>query len=197
MHIVPLHLHQTCFFSSSLRHYTIRYREKGESARWEYKDSTQRRLMIDTLSADSMYEFSVRITKGENEGKWSVSVFQRTPESGMLVEWNYETYRGFFFRPIILHLVGQKIHPCRKESSLTYLVCQQFFSSFSSYFLIPHFIIFIAFYSHLIFDSSFGHSSVMIAAFIPCHSSSCTVVQWSISIYCLARSSVFHLQPHT
>ncbi|XP_041814866.1 fibronectin type III domain-containing protein 1 [Chelmon rostratus] len=63
------------------RSYTIRYREKGESARWEYKDSTQRRLMIDTLSADSMYEFSVRISQGENHGKWSVSVFQRTPES--------------------------------------------------------------------------------------------------------------------
>lgn len=38
--------------------------------------------MIDTLSADSMYEFAVRISQGENEGKWSISVFQRTPESG-------------------------------------------------------------------------------------------------------------------
>ncbi|XP_028253627.1 fibronectin type III domain-containing protein 1 isoform X2 [Parambassis ranga] len=63
------------------RSYTVRYREKGESARWEYKDSTQRRMMIDTLSADGMYEFAVRITQGENHGKWSVSVFQRTPES--------------------------------------------------------------------------------------------------------------------
>ncbi|KAM6906035.1 fibronectin type III domain-containing protein 1 isoform 2-T2 [Lycodopsis pacificus] len=64
-----------------IRSYTIRYREKGESARWEYKDSHQRRMMIDTLSADGMYEFSVRISQGENHGKWSVSVFQRTPES--------------------------------------------------------------------------------------------------------------------
>ncbi|XP_070705231.1 fibronectin type III domain-containing protein 1 [Pempheris klunzingeri] len=63
------------------RSYTVRYREKGESARWEYKDSAQRRMMIDTLSADGMYEFSVRISQGENHGKWSVSVFQRTPES--------------------------------------------------------------------------------------------------------------------
>lgn len=39
--------------------------------------------MIDTLSADGMYEFSVRISQRENHGKWSVSVFQRTPESGM------------------------------------------------------------------------------------------------------------------
>uniref|UniRef100_H3D415 Fibronectin type-III domain-containing protein n=1 Tax=Tetraodon nigroviridis TaxID=99883 RepID=H3D415_TETNG len=31
--------------------------------------------------ADSMYEFSVRISEGTNEGKWSISVFQRTPES--------------------------------------------------------------------------------------------------------------------
>ncbi|GAA6228791.1 fibronectin type III domain-containing protein 1 isoform X1 [Lates japonicus] len=67
--------------SGESRSYTVRYREKGESARWEYKDSTQRRMMIDTLSADGMYEFSVRISQGENQGKWSVSVFQRTPES--------------------------------------------------------------------------------------------------------------------
>lgn len=39
--------------------------------------------MIDTLSADSMYEFAVRISQGANDGKWSISVFQRTPESGM------------------------------------------------------------------------------------------------------------------
>ncbi|TDH00483.1 hypothetical protein EPR50_G00188940 [Perca flavescens] len=64
-----------------IRSYTVRYREKGESARWEYKDSNQRRIMIDSLSADGMYEFSVRISQGENQGKWSVSVFQRTPES--------------------------------------------------------------------------------------------------------------------
>uniref|UniRef100_A0A8C5GUA4 Fibronectin type-III domain-containing protein n=1 Tax=Gouania willdenowi TaxID=441366 RepID=A0A8C5GUA4_GOUWI len=61
--------------------YTIKYREKGESARWEYKESSQRRMLIDSLSADSMYEFSVRISREENHGKWSVSVFQRTPES--------------------------------------------------------------------------------------------------------------------
>eukprot|EP00063_Salmo_salar_P086122 XP_014060957.1 PREDICTED: fibronectin type III domain-containing protein 1 [Salmo salar] len=63
------------------RHYTVKYREKGESARWEYKETNQRRLLIDTLSADRMYEFSVRISKGDNHGKWSTSVFQRTPES--------------------------------------------------------------------------------------------------------------------
>uniref|UniRef100_A0A3B3VG84 Fibronectin type III domain containing 1 n=1 Tax=Poecilia latipinna TaxID=48699 RepID=A0A3B3VG84_9TELE len=63
------------------RSYTVRFREKGESARWEYKESNQRRIMIDTLSADGMYEFSVRISQGEKQGKWSVSVFQRTPES--------------------------------------------------------------------------------------------------------------------
>lgn len=33
--------------------------------------------------ADSMYEFAVKISEGGNEGKWSISVFQRTPESGM------------------------------------------------------------------------------------------------------------------
>ncbi|KAK7907660.1 hypothetical protein WMY93_016272 [Mugilogobius chulae] len=67
--------------AASLRSYTVRYREKGESARWEYKDSGQRRMMVEDLSADGMYEFSVRINQGDNQGKWSVSVFQRTPES--------------------------------------------------------------------------------------------------------------------
>ncbi|KAM8846442.1 fibronectin type III domain-containing protein 1 isoform 1-T1 [Synchiropus picturatus] len=63
------------------RSYTVRFREKGESARWEYKESMQKRMLIDNLAADGMYEFAVRISQGENEGKWSVSVFQRTPES--------------------------------------------------------------------------------------------------------------------
>ncbi|XP_041108432.1 fibronectin type III domain-containing protein 1-like isoform X3 [Polyodon spathula] len=66
---------------SSTRHYTIRYREKGESARWDYKHTTQRRVLVDKLSSDNMYEFSVQISQGDRNGKWSVSVFQRTPES--------------------------------------------------------------------------------------------------------------------
>ncbi|XP_061602683.1 fibronectin type III domain-containing protein 1 isoform X2 [Cololabis saira] len=63
------------------RSYTVKFREKGESARWEYRTSAQRRLMIDTLYADSMYEFSVKISQGEKHSEWSTSVFQRTPES--------------------------------------------------------------------------------------------------------------------
>lgn len=39
--------------------------------------------MIETLSADGMYEFSVRISEGEKHSTWSASVFQRTPESGI------------------------------------------------------------------------------------------------------------------
>uniref|UniRef100_A0A8C4T490 Fibronectin type-III domain-containing protein n=1 Tax=Erpetoichthys calabaricus TaxID=27687 RepID=A0A8C4T490_ERPCA len=63
------------------RHYTVRYREKGESARWDYKETSQRRLIVDRLSPDNMYEFSIRASQGSRDGKWSVSVFQRTPES--------------------------------------------------------------------------------------------------------------------
>nr|XP_023662533.1 fibronectin type III domain-containing protein 1 isoform X1 [Paramormyrops kingsleyae] len=61
--------------------YTVRYREKGESARWDYKETPQRRLLVDGLFADHMYEFSVRISEGLRHGPWSASVFQRTPES--------------------------------------------------------------------------------------------------------------------
>uniref|UniRef100_A0A5F8G3H4 Fibronectin type III domain-containing protein 1 n=1 Tax=Monodelphis domestica TaxID=13616 RepID=A0A5F8G3H4_MONDO len=63
------------------RQYTVRYREKGESARWDYKQISGRRTLIEDLIPDTMYEFAVRISQGERDGKWSTSVFQRTPES--------------------------------------------------------------------------------------------------------------------
>ncbi|KAK2508929.1 hypothetical protein MC885_014814 [Smutsia gigantea] len=63
------------------RQYTVRYREKGESARWDYKQVSNRRVLVENLIPDTMYEFAVRITQGERDGKWSTSVFQRTPES--------------------------------------------------------------------------------------------------------------------
>ncbi|KAM6181927.1 fibronectin type III domain-containing protein 1 isoform 2-T2 [Erethizon dorsatum] len=63
------------------RQYTVRYREKGESARWDYKQIGSRRVMIENLMPDTVYEFAVRISQGERDGKWSTSVFQRTPES--------------------------------------------------------------------------------------------------------------------
>ncbi|XP_006868545.1 PREDICTED: fibronectin type III domain-containing protein 1 [Chrysochloris asiatica] len=63
------------------RQYTVRYREKGESARWDYKQMANRRVLVENLVPDTMYEFAVRISQGERDGKWSTSVFQRTPES--------------------------------------------------------------------------------------------------------------------
>ncbi|XP_032341168.1 fibronectin type III domain-containing protein 1 isoform X2 [Camelus ferus] len=63
------------------RQYTVRYREKGELARWDYRQVSNRRVLIDSLVPDTMYEFAVRISQGERDGKWSTSVFQRTPES--------------------------------------------------------------------------------------------------------------------
>ncbi|XP_066867211.1 fibronectin type III domain-containing protein 1 isoform X1 [Kogia breviceps] len=63
------------------RQYAVRYREKGESARWDYKQVSNRRVLIENLIPDTMYEFAVRISQGERDGKWSTSVFQRTPES--------------------------------------------------------------------------------------------------------------------
>ncbi|KAM9234715.1 fibronectin type III domain-containing protein 1 [Dugong dugon] len=63
------------------RQYTARYREKGESARWDYKQTSNRRVLVENLIPDTMYEFAVRISQGERDGKWSTSVFQRTPES--------------------------------------------------------------------------------------------------------------------
>ncbi|XP_024407874.2 fibronectin type III domain-containing protein 1 isoform X2 [Desmodus rotundus] len=63
------------------RQYTVRYREKGELARWDYKQASNRRVLVENLIPDTMYEFAVRISQGERDGKWSTSVFQRTPES--------------------------------------------------------------------------------------------------------------------
>ncbi|OCT79887.1 fibronectin type III domain-containing protein 1 [Xenopus laevis] len=65
----------------SNRQYSVRYREKGESATWDYKQVNTRRALVDKLNPDAMYEFSVRISLEGTEGQWSSSVFQRTPES--------------------------------------------------------------------------------------------------------------------
>lgn len=84
---------------SNPRQYNVRYREKGESARWDYKQVSNRRALVENLAPDTMYEFAVQILEGEKEGKWSVSVFQRTPEAGMygkdlvLLQWD-ESRRG-------------------------------------------------------------------------------------------------------
>ncbi|NWI03965.1 FNDC1 protein, partial [Tichodroma muraria] len=63
------------------RQYNVRYREKGESARWDYKQVSNRRALVENLVPDTMYEFAIQILEGEKEGKWSVSVYQRTPEA--------------------------------------------------------------------------------------------------------------------
>lgn len=44
---------------------------------------SNRRVLVENLLPDTMYEFAVQILEGEKEGKWSVSVYQRTPEAGM------------------------------------------------------------------------------------------------------------------
>ncbi|XP_012879987.1 PREDICTED: fibronectin type III domain-containing protein 1 [Dipodomys ordii] len=67
--------------AAASRQYTVRYREKGESARWDYKQIAHRRVLVENLIPDTVYEFAVRISQGERDGKWSTSVFQRTPES--------------------------------------------------------------------------------------------------------------------
>lgn len=72
-----------CLCISNARQYSVRYREKGESARWDYKQVSNRRALVENLAPDTMYEFAVQILDGEKEGKWSVSVYQRTPEAGM------------------------------------------------------------------------------------------------------------------
>ncbi|KAL8186009.1 UNVERIFIED_CONTAM: Fibronectin type III domain-containing protein 1 [Gekko kuhli] len=67
--------------TTTSRQYTVRYREKGESARWDYKQVPNKRVLVDKLIPDTMYEFAVRISQGEKGGKWSASVYQRTPEA--------------------------------------------------------------------------------------------------------------------
>ncbi|NWH59791.1 FNDC1 protein, partial [Geococcyx californianus] len=74
----PLHEKQKV---TANRQYSVRYREKGESARWDYKQVSNRRALVENLLPDTMYEFAVQILEGEKESKWSVSVYQRTPEA--------------------------------------------------------------------------------------------------------------------
>ncbi|NXU50192.1 FNDC1 protein, partial [Turnix velox] len=63
------------------RQYNVRYREKGESARWDYKQVSNRRALVENLLPDTMYEFAIQILDRDKESKWSVSVYQRTPEA--------------------------------------------------------------------------------------------------------------------
>lgn len=43
---------------------------------------SNRRALVENLVPDTMYEFAIQISDGEKKGKWSVSVYQRTPEAG-------------------------------------------------------------------------------------------------------------------
>jgi|SRR6218665_384062 len=65
------------------RYYTVRY---GTKVLTKYKmvNATDLNLHVEDLRPDTEYEFSVRVTKGNRQSTWSLSVFNRTKEAGSI-----------------------------------------------------------------------------------------------------------------
>ena len=70
------------------RYYTVRYNQKV-LRKYKQVNSTEFNLHVDDLKPDTEYEFCVKVTKGLRQSTWSLSVFNRTKESG-----NSSTYQS-------------------------------------------------------------------------------------------------------
>lgn len=65
------------------RYYTIRYTSiPNKNNRYRYSNSTDLNIHIDDLKPNTQYEFSAKVIKGRRQSTWSLSVFNKTFESG-------------------------------------------------------------------------------------------------------------------
>lgn len=67
------------------RYYTVRYNQKM-ARKFKYLNATDLNVHIDDLKPNSEYEFSVKVTKGRRKSTWSLSVFNKTLEDGMMLK---------------------------------------------------------------------------------------------------------------
>ena len=63
------------------RHYVIRYNPKL-SRKPKVVNATDLNLYLEDLKPDTEYEFSIKVIKGQRQSTWSLSVFNKTRESG-------------------------------------------------------------------------------------------------------------------
>jgi len=63
------------------RYYVVRYNPKL-ARKQRFVNSTQLTVELFDLRADTEYEFSVKVIKGQRRSTWSLSVFNQTLEAG-------------------------------------------------------------------------------------------------------------------
>ena len=75
---------------SDTRKYTVRYQLRSGSGsisagrRQKMMNTSNLNIHVDDLRPDTEYEFSVKIIKGRRQSAWSLSVFNKTFEMGVL-----------------------------------------------------------------------------------------------------------------
>ena len=66
------------------RVYTVRYAPSANTAKYKYVNGSALNQHIDGLRPNTEYEFSVKLTKGQRQSRWSLIVKNSTYEHG---EW--------------------------------------------------------------------------------------------------------------
>lgn len=64
------------------RYYSIRYNiAEMSNAKYKFKNSTERNVILTDLKPNTLYDFSVRLVLGSRESDWSMTTSQMTMES--------------------------------------------------------------------------------------------------------------------
>lgn len=88
------------------RFYTVRYNPKF-LRKYKLVNCSELILNVDDLQPDQEYEFSVKVSKGMRQSTWSLSVFNKTREAGMIT-CNYllHIFQPFGLSPLIVFCIN-------------------------------------------------------------------------------------------
>ena len=62
------------------RHYLVRYNIEKSNAKYQFRNSSERNLIITELKPNTLYDFAVRLVIGRRESDWSMTTSQMTME---------------------------------------------------------------------------------------------------------------------
>ena len=62
------------------RHYLVRYNIEKSNAKYQFRNSSERNLIITDLKPNTLYDFAVRLVIGRRESDWSMTTSQMTME---------------------------------------------------------------------------------------------------------------------
>ena len=62
------------------RYYLIRYNIEKSNAKYQFRNASERNLVITDLKPNTLYDFSVRLVIGRRESDWSMTTSQMTME---------------------------------------------------------------------------------------------------------------------